>query len=408
MTGSAPPRASEEAFIAQYPDIIQKLSPLSELLKQGQGVSYTQWEAWLALYHGKPLVVAEATEAAPRGPKYMPTAESQVVQKAHLQYLRQFERYASKFTSPDNLSKIVLSSAILDLLGKATRPEEPQIPPSVLYPAFIAVLLLLLCMPLLAEQLARRLGISLAAPIILVSAIAGLALALVFWRYLGILGADEAGTERRDYDALRESLATGGVAVQLYSLWLTAFLNSVDRFFGDAGMTDKTFFARAFGLRSPAPLWTPNALDRCLLLALIYPVVTIFIIWTVSGHVGPAEAALGLKADLSGWRRGLAAMLLALATLSLRQVPAMPFTQWHVGPKRYIFTQLCIILAVGGAVIGGGMVMASVAALLSFMDSLPGIVAVGTTFVGAGVIPIIISKSATDTTMRPILLRRAF
>jgi len=161
-------------------------------------------------------------------------------------------------------------------------------------------------------------------------------------------------------------------------------------------------------LRSPAPLWTPNALDRCLLLALIYPVVTIFIIWTVSGHVGPAEAALGLKADLSGWRRGLAAMLLALATLSLRQVPAMPFTQWHVGPKRYIFTQLCIILAVGGAVIGGGMVMASVAALLSFMDSLPGIVAVGTTFVGAGVIPIITSKSATDTTMRPILLRRAF
>jgi hypothetical protein len=44
---------------------------------------------------------------------------------------------------------------------------------------------------------------------------------------------------------------------------------------------------------------------RCLLLALIYPIVTIFLIWAVSGHVGPAEAALGSTSDLPGWRRTL-------------------------------------------------------------------------------------------------------
>jgi hypothetical protein len=66
-------------------------------------------------------------------------------------------------------------------------------------------------------------------------------------------------------------------------------------------------FPHAFGLKKPAPLWTAPALDRCLLLALIYPIATIFIIWAISGHVGPAEAALGLEPDISGWARGLAA-----------------------------------------------------------------------------------------------------
>jgi hypothetical protein len=36
----------------------------------------TQWKAWLALYHGKLLVIAKADDAAPRGPKYAPTDDS--------------------------------------------------------------------------------------------------------------------------------------------------------------------------------------------------------------------------------------------------------------------------------------------------------------------------------------------
>jgi hypothetical protein len=86
---------------------------------------------------------------------------------------------------------------------------------------------------------------------------------------------------------------------------LTRFLNWTDRFFGDAGMADRTLFPHAFGLRVPAPLWTAPAFNRCLLLALAYPVVSIFIIWAVSGHVGPAEAAMGLKPSLPGWQRGV-------------------------------------------------------------------------------------------------------
>jgi hypothetical protein len=130
----------------------------------------------------------------------------------------------------------------------------------------------------------------------------------VYRRYFLLLGADRRRpTERRAYDALRASLAEGNLAVRLYSERLTRFLDWIDHFFGDAGKADQTLFPHAFGLRTPAPLWTAPAFDRCLLLALIYPIATIFVIWAASGHVGPAEAALRLKPDLPGWQRGIAA-----------------------------------------------------------------------------------------------------
>ena len=91
------------------------------------------------------------------------------------------------------------------------------------------------------------------------------------------------------------------MAARLYAERVTRFLDWIDLFFGDAGMAGQ----RAFGLRTPAPLWTAPAFDRCLLLALFYPIFTIFLIWAVSGDVGPAEAALGLEQNIAGYQRGL-------------------------------------------------------------------------------------------------------
>jgi hypothetical protein len=122
-------------------------------------------------------------------------------------------------------------------------------------------------------------------------AVCVLGLGLVYRRYLGILGADRRRpAERQAYDALRNGLAEGNLAARLYAGWLTRFLDWIDRFFGDAGKADQTLFPHAFGLRTPAPLWTAPAFDRCLLLALLYPIATIFVIWAVTGHVGPQNS----------------------------------------------------------------------------------------------------------------------
>jgi hypothetical protein len=323
MTGADAKPASTAAIIAKYPDVAEKLPPLREPLDNGPGISYTQWEAWLALYHGKVLLIAKAEDAAPRGPNYNPTDVSRAAQKAHLQRLSDIERYPGiTFASPDNLAKQIAYTTILDLLAKDRHVESPRDPQGFPYAAIVAALFLLLLTPLAADHLTKTIGLTLAAPIALLCAAGSLSLALLYWRYLGVLGAGAeplGSLERQAYDALRASLATGGLPARLYARWLARFLGAVDHFFGDASAADRTLFPRAFGLDTPAPLWTAPAFDRCLLLALIYPIVTVFAIWGVSGHVGSAEEALGLAPDLSDWRRGLVIGLIGFVAFVVRQ-----------------------------------------------------------------------------------------
>jgi hypothetical protein len=79
----------------------------------------------------------------------------------------------------------------------------------------------------------------------------------VYRYYLGLLAQGsqpEGSLERQEYDRLRAGLAGDSLAARLYAKWLAAFLDWIERFFGDAGMADRTLFPHAFGLRTPAPL----------------------------------------------------------------------------------------------------------------------------------------------------------
>jgi hypothetical protein len=167
--------------------------------------------------------------------------------------------------------------------------------------------------PVIGEPLVALIGI-----VILVG-IAAFGLAVL--HYFGVLGAgaEPVGTrERNDYDALRQRVASGNWIAREYARRLEVFLNAVDRFFGDEGMADRTLFPHAFGLRKPAPLWTAPAFDRCLLLALVYPIAAIVLIWTVSNHIGPAEAALGLRAT-DDWLRVTTLAAIGLMAFAVRR-----------------------------------------------------------------------------------------
>jgi hypothetical protein len=183
----------------------------------------------------------------------------------------------------------------------------------------------------------------------------------IYKYYLGVLaqGAKPEGSlERQDYERLRASLAGGSLAARLYAKWLTAFLDWIERFFGDAGMADRTLFPRAFGLQKPAPLWTAPAFDRCLLLALVYPIATIFLIWAISGDVGPAEAALGLTPDVPGLSRVLGVAAIGFSSFALWQAILTP------GWKHLIWFALFLVSggAGYGAFLSGGGSGAAIAA----------------------------------------------
>jgi hypothetical protein len=188
MTGSEP--ASTNFISSKYPDLFDKLPPLREALDKRLGISYTQWEAWLAIYHGKVLLIAQAENGAPRGPNYSPTVRSRAAQEMHLQSLRAIEHYPGCiFTSPDNLAKQIVLTTILDLLAKDNRGHLPREARAFPYSSLIATLFLLLLTPPAADQLVKTLGVSLAAPFLLLGSVSAVVLVLLYWRYVGVLGA---------------------------------------------------------------------------------------------------------------------------------------------------------------------------------------------------------------------------
>ncbi len=54
--GAVPEGPAVAALLAKYPKLGARLPPLAEDLRKPQpGFSYTQWEAYLAIYHRRPL-----------------------------------------------------------------------------------------------------------------------------------------------------------------------------------------------------------------------------------------------------------------------------------------------------------------------------------------------------------------
>jgi hypothetical protein len=96
---------AEPAFLEKYPDLH---------LGDGSGLSYTQWEAYLALHHGVNLFVY-ATEDAATG------------QKAHLERLRSVGRYSSRFADTADLLGQLIGDLrkIIPALGKAAQRLSP-------------------------------------------------------------------------------------------------------------------------------------------------------------------------------------------------------------------------------------------------------------------------------------------
>lgn len=124
MTGSVPEEPAWSALLKRHSDLLDKVEPLGEAQHSGNGLSYTQWEAWLALYHDKRLFIAVAGEGAERGPNYAPTDTSRAAQANHLAGLKKAGRYPGHiFISPADLAKHILSTGILELLVEAYGEE---------------------------------------------------------------------------------------------------------------------------------------------------------------------------------------------------------------------------------------------------------------------------------------------
>jgi hypothetical protein len=128
MTGAWAPPEVTRTLRARYGDFVGRLPPLQSSLETDKPpLSYTQWEAYLAIYHGKRLVIALPEPGAMRDPNYRAEKEQQGSQQAHLERLRLLGRHTDfTFGNADQLAANVLRSSILDLLAEADRKQAAR------------------------------------------------------------------------------------------------------------------------------------------------------------------------------------------------------------------------------------------------------------------------------------------
>jgi hypothetical protein len=126
MTGSAPSDAEVQALLRKHRNLPGMFPPLDAALRNGDPVSYTQWEAWLALYHGALLLTAKADPAAPRADAYAPTDASRAAQTAHLARLEVVKRYPDcTFSDVNELAARIAYTGVMDLLVKHRADKSP-------------------------------------------------------------------------------------------------------------------------------------------------------------------------------------------------------------------------------------------------------------------------------------------
>ncbi len=118
MTGALAQPDSVAVIRQRYPDLLQRLPVLAPFLAEGgPGLSYAQWEAWLALYHRRRVVICAPQDGAPRDARYVLDALQQQAQQAHRARLAGVERFVEfQFADASRLAVEVLRSPLGDLV----------------------------------------------------------------------------------------------------------------------------------------------------------------------------------------------------------------------------------------------------------------------------------------------------
>lgn len=137
MTGSMANELSLLYIKNKYTDFGIRFPFLQSVLNNEAGLSYTQWEAYLAIYHNKRLFVATPLEDAPRNTNYKKEESQIVLQQAHLQNLRSLGYYDEiHFSTEDGLIKKLYQSKLGDVVNAIPKIKPIKLPYKSLENAF--------------------------------------------------------------------------------------------------------------------------------------------------------------------------------------------------------------------------------------------------------------------------------
>ena len=136
MTGALASDISVESLFAAERELAAKIPFLATPADAARlGVSYTQWEGYLAHYYGKRLIVCAAEPHAPRAGRHALVAEQRASQNAYLARLKELERYPEiTFGSREELV-IEMLRTLRTVLPAAKSESLPAAPLRLPYPS---------------------------------------------------------------------------------------------------------------------------------------------------------------------------------------------------------------------------------------------------------------------------------
>ena len=117
--GAVPEGPAVATLLAKYPDLGARLPPLAEALRKPQpGFSYTQWEAYLGLYHRRPLFVYRPTDfeldafRVPPDARFAFSPSEAQSQKEHYRRISALAHDRGQFLNEERLSSAVLRDLV--------------------------------------------------------------------------------------------------------------------------------------------------------------------------------------------------------------------------------------------------------------------------------------------------------
>ena len=141
MAGSSPAPTTVDDLLTRRPHLAAQLADKGMGREALASLTYTQWEAWLAIGFGKDLIIVTPADGVARGPVFRPTGVSRASAALNLKRLRAINRYPGPpFTSADNLVAQIFASAVIDALVKAAAKPAGQprnLPFASLGPLFV-------------------------------------------------------------------------------------------------------------------------------------------------------------------------------------------------------------------------------------------------------------------------------
>jgi len=83
LAGFAPEPAPLRELHSRHPDLLDCVPELRDAVGNGLGITYTQWELYLAFHHKIGRLIFEVQPGAPRSPLFAPSLADQTSQAAH-------------------------------------------------------------------------------------------------------------------------------------------------------------------------------------------------------------------------------------------------------------------------------------------------------------------------------------